>query len=453
MEKVLIANRGEIACRIIKSCKLEGFKTVAVYSDADSSALHVGLADEKVCIGSGPAKDSYLVKEKIIGAAQKVGADAIHPGYGFLAENSEFARQVEMAGITWIGPRPTTIVDMGDKERARDIASSVGLPVLPGSPRFEVGRLGGLEKAAEEVGYPLLVKASAGGGGIGMKRINSSEQLVETVESTQSLAEKVFGDGTVFLERFIPKARHIEIQVFGFGEGHSVHLYERECSIQRRYQKILEESPAPRLPDHVRMNMAWAASRLTHHTRYASAGTVEFIVDAETFDFFFLEMNTRIQVEHPVTEMNTGVDLVGLQLHLAKGELEPFEQRSVVSAGHSIECRIYAENPDMNFMPSPGILKEFVPPEESEFVRVDNGFQQGDKISFFYDPMIAKIITHASNREDARQHMLAALNDFKISGVKNNICFLRKILSHESFVDGDIHTKFVDDNINELVGA
>ena len=453
MKKVLIANRGEIACRIIKSCRLEGLETVAVFSEADSSALHVELADEAVPIGPGPAKDSYLVKDTIIAAAKQTGADAIHPGYGFLAENDQFAKQVESAGLTWIGPRPATIVDMGDKERARDIACAAGLPVLPGSPRFEVARLTGLEDAADEVGYPLLVKASAGGGGIGMKLLNSPEALRETVEATQALAGKAFGDGTVFLERFVPKARHVEIQVFGFGEGHSVHFYERECSIQRRYQKILEESPAPGLPDLVRMKMAQDAVSLAHHTRFTGAGTIEFIVDAETFEYFFLEMNTRIQVEHPVTEMNTGADLVGLQLRLAKGDLEPFNQRSIHGDGHAIECRIYAENPDMNFMPSPGMLQEFVPPKEGHGLRVDCGFRQGDKITFFYDPMIAKVISHGENREAARGKMIEALNEFKINGVKNNIEFLKKILQHTSFVNGDTHTGFVDEYRNQLVGS
>ncbi|MGE4615960.1 MAG: biotin carboxylase N-terminal domain-containing protein, partial [Gammaproteobacteria bacterium] len=305
MKKILIANRGEIACRIFRSCLELGIGTVAVYSEADKDSLHVEMADEAYLIGPANARESYLVADKILDVALSSGAEAIHPGYGFLAENARFAEAVNKAGLVWIGPKPQTIVDMGDKERAREIAKTSGLRVLTGSARFPKGDLAGLEEAAEEIGFPLLVKASSGGGGIGMRQVDDPGDLRETAEATQSMAEKAFGDGTIYLERYIPKARHIEIQVFGFGDGHAVHLYERDCSTQRRFQKVIEESPAPDFPDVIRQKMATAAVVLCHQERYLGAGTIEFIVETETFEFFFLEMNTRIQVEHPVTELNT----------------------------------------------------------------------------------------------------------------------------------------------------
>jgi acetyl/propionyl-CoA carboxylase alpha subunit len=452
VKKVLIANRGEIACRIIKSCRALDLSTVAVFSQADENSLHVQLADQSAYIGPGSAKESYLVADKIIDAAQMSGADAIHPGYGFLAENSRFARQVEEAGLIWIGPRFHTIEDMGDKERARDIARAAGVPVLPGSPRFSPADLAGIEEAAEEVGYPLLVKATAGGGGIGMKRLNDPSTLLEVVEATQALAEKAFGDGTIYLEHLVQKARHVEIQVFGYGDGHTVHLYERECSLQRRFQKVMEESPSPGLPDVVRQKMAMAAVSLAHHARYRGAGTVEFIVDAETFDFFFLEMNTRIQVEHPVSEMNTGLDLVAMQIRLARGDLEPVEQRSISHRGHAIECRVYAENPDMNFLPSPGRLEVFRLPKEDAQLRIDSGFQQGDKITYHYDPMLAKVIAHGDNRQQTIRKIREALITFRVEGLKTNIPFLVKVLDHPAYKAGDLHTRFIDEHKADLVG-
>ncbi|MCG8358457.1 MAG: ATP-grasp domain-containing protein, partial [Kiloniellales bacterium] len=320
MHKVLVANRGEIACRVIRGCRALGLSAVAVHSEADAAALHVELADEAHAIGPPKPQESYLKAETIIETARKAGADAIHPGYGFLAENASFARMVQDAGLIWVGPRPATIEDMGDKERARLLAKSAGVPILPGSPRFPENDLAGLDEAAAEVGFPLLVKASAGGGGIGMRLVEAPEDLQKVVVATQGMAARSFGDGTVFLERYVRKARHIEIQVFGLGDGHAVHLFERECSIQRRFQKIIEETPAPGLPAATRQAMAEAAVALAKQERYRGAGTVEFVVDAESNAFFFLEMNTRIQVEHPVTEMTTGLDLVALQLRLAAGE-------------------------------------------------------------------------------------------------------------------------------------
>ncbi len=320
MRTLLVANRGEIACRVIRAAKSLGLRTVAVYSDADASALHTALADTAIAIGGAKPADSYLRIPAILAAALRAGADAIHPGYGFLAENDDFASAVQAAGLLWVGPDPKSMVDMGDKERARLLAKAAGVPVLPGSARFAPGDLDGLEEAAEDVGYPLLVKASAGGGGIGMRLVEGAADLRKTVETTQGLAARSFGDGTVFLERYVRHARHVEMQVFGFGDGHAVHCFERECSIQRRFQKLVEESPSPGLSPDARAAMSRAAVALARQERYRGAGTVEFVLDDDTGAFYFLEMNTRIQVEHPVTEMLTGLDLVGMQIRLAMGE-------------------------------------------------------------------------------------------------------------------------------------
>lgn len=453
MQKVLIANRGEIASRIIKSCRKLGLDTVAIYSEADADALHVKQADEAYLAGPASAKESYLNAEKVLKIACDAGAHAVHPGYGFLSESSRFARAVEDAGLTWIGPTPRSIDDMGDKERAREIAKAAGVPILPGSPRFPSGELAGIEEAAEDVGYPLLVKASAGGGGIGMRLVEEPGRIREVAQATQSMAEKAFGDGTIFLEHYIANARHIEVQVFGFGDGKAIHLYERDCSLQRRYQKIIEESPAPGLPGAVRDKMVSVAAALCQHQDYVGAGTVEFVVDAETYDFFFLEMNTRIQVEHPITEMCTNTDLVAMQIDLARKALAPVEQQAVGHRGSSIECRIYAENPAKNFMPSPGPLNRFVLPDEAEGVRVDCGFQENDKVTFFYDPMIAKIICHAETREKAIDKMLAVLDRVKIEGVKTNVAFLMNCLNHPQFRAGRVSTGFIDAYLAELTGS
>lgn len=454
MKKVLIANRGEIACRIIRSCRELGIKTVAVHSEADAGALHVALADEAYDIGPAKAAESYLRADKILEVAKACGADGIHPGYGFLAENFEFAKAVGEAGLTWIGPKPATIEDMGDKERARALAQSAGVPVLPGSPRFGVNDLDGLEEAAEKVGYPLLVKASAGGGGIGMRLVEKPEDLVKVVEATQTMAERSFGDGTIFLERYVPKARHVEIQVFGFGDGRAVHLFERECSIQRRFQKIIEESPAPGLPAETRDAMAKAAVSLAGQERYRGAGTVEFVVDADTGEFFFLEMNTRIQVEHPVTEAITGMDLVGLQIRLAAGEdLSAITQDSIKRTGHAVECRIYAENPDKMFLPSPGTLDTLEFPPEGNGVRIDTGVREGDKITPYYDPMIAKVICHGADRAEAIDRSIEALKKTRLEGLVCNIPFLIRTLEHDAFRAGDTHTSFVDAHKADLLGA
>jgi len=452
MKKVLIANRGEIACRVIASCKRLGLRTVAVHSEADAKALHVASADEAVAIGPAPAKQSYLVADNILKAAAETGADALHPGYGFLAENAEFARRVAAAGITWIGPTPESIADMGDKERARLLARTAHVPILPGSRRIAMGALAGIDKLAAEVGYPLLVKAAAGGGGIGMRRVDDPAQLDAVVESTQALAEKSFGDGTVYLERLVEKARHIEIQVFGFGDGRAVHMFERECSIQRRFQKIVEESRAPNLPLETLDRMAKAAVALAAEQRYRGAGTVEFVVDAESGSFYFLEMNTRIQVEHPVTEMLTGLDLVALQIRLAAGEpLAELEQLAVRARGHAVEARIYAENPSKNFLPSPGPLKVFGTPPVSPELRIDTGVREGDVISFHYDPMIAKMIAHGADRHAAIDRLLEALDAMRVEGVSTNIEFLKRLMENAAFRAGDSFTGFIPAHAGDLL--
>jgi 3-methylcrotonyl-CoA carboxylase alpha subunit len=450
--KLLVANRGEIACRVMRSARVLGLKTVAVYSDADAQSLHVGLADEARRIGPPKAAGSYLNIDAILAAAHDSAAEAIHPGYGFLAENAGFAARVADAGLVFIGPTPAQIEAMGDKARARTLASEAGVPVVPGSARFEAGALAGLEEAAQQVGYPLLVKAAAGGGGIGMRQVEEPKQLLKVAEATQTIAARSFGDGAIFLERYIPRARHVEIQVFGFGDGRAVHLFERDCSIQRRFQKVIEESPAPGLPEAVRARMTASAVALAEAQRYAGAGTVEFIVDAASFDYYFLEMNTRIQVEHPVTEMITGQDLVALQLRLARGEdLAALTQEAVATHGHAIECRLYAENPDKMFLPTPGRLQTLELPESATGIRIDTGVRQGDMITAYYDPMIAKIIVHGATREAALDTLARALAAARIEGISSNIGFLRRVVGHPVFRAGDVFTGFIETHRQDLV--
>ena len=452
MNKILVANRGEIACRIIDSCRRLGISSVAVYSEADAGALHVSLADEAVAIGPAPARESYLVADRLVEAAVMSGARAIHPGYGFLSENAAFARAVEVAGLVWIGPEPGSIEVMGDKECARDVASASCVRVLPGSPRFDAGALDGIEEAAAAVGYPLLVKASAGGGGIGMRRVDDGSSLRKVAEATASMAGKAFGDPTIYLERFVERARHVEIQVFGFGDGRALHLHERDCSVQRRFQKVIEESPAPGLSAPLREDMARAAVAVCRHVRYRGAGTVEFVVDAERMDFYFLEMNCRIQVEHPVTEMTTGTDLVAWQIELARGNPAPIEQSGITASGHAIECRLYAENPAKHFMPSPGRLARFRMPEPSPDVRIDTGFREGDEVTFHYDPLLAKIIVRGDDREAAMDRMREALDSVEIDGIATNAAYLAACMEHPEFVTGGVTTDFIGRNHEALVG-
>ena len=452
MKRILVANRGEIACRILRTCRRLGFETVAVYSEADAGALHVSLADSAQTVGGAAPAQSYLSIENILRAARSAGADAVHPGYGFLSENEDFARAVEAAGMRWIGPDPKTIEDMGDKERARQLAKAAAVPVLPGSARFSPGNVSSIAAAAMEVGYPLLVKAAAGGGGIGMRRVDRAEDLAQAVESTQAMAQRAFGDGTVYLERYIAEARHVEVQVFGFGDGRAVHLHERDCSIQRRFQKIVEESPAPLLSAATREAMFDAAVALGGQERYRGAGTIEFVLDRQTQDFYFLEMNTRIQVEHPVTEMVTDLDLVELQLCLAAQQsFRIGTQDEIKSRGHAIECRLYAERPAKNFLPSPGVLELFELPPPAPEVRIDTGVRAGDRITHFYDPLIAKVIVRGSDREEAIERMQATLASIAVEGIETNIAFLKKTIGHPAFREGAVFTGFVDRFRNELL--
>jgi len=452
VKTLLIANRGEIACRIIRSARALGLATVAVHSDADAKALHVALADKAMHIGPSKPAESYLKIGAILDAARGSGADAVHPGYGFLAENEGFARAVAEAGLTWVGPTPESIEAMGDKARARALAEAAGVPVLPGSRRFAEGELEGIEAAGDWVGYPLLVKASAGGGGIGMRVVDAPTDLRKVAESTQGMAARSFGDGAVFLERYVRNARHVEVQVFGFGDGRAIHLFERECSVQRRFQKIVEESPSPGISAATRARMTTAAVALAEAVRYRGAGTMEFVVDADSEAFFFLEMNTRIQVEHPVTEAVTDLDLVALQLRLAAGEALELRQEDIRQQGHAIECRLYAENPAKMFLPQPGTLARLALPEGMAGIRVDTGVRQGDAVTPFYDPMIAKIIAHGPDRAAAIDRMLAALGRVEVEGLVANATFLARTVGHPAFREGRTTTSFVDTYKAELIG-
>jgi len=451
MHKLLIANRGEIACRILRSARALGLATVAVHSEVDQAALHVVSADQAVALRGNTARESYLDVEQLLAAARASGADALHPGYGFLAENADFARAVQAAGLTWVGPAPETIDAMGDKVRSRAIARAAGVPLLPGSERLMPDALEGLEALAETVGYPLLVKASGGGGGIGMQRVDGPESLRKTVTGTQALAQRAFGDAGVFLERYVARARHIEIQVLGFGDGRAIHLFERECSIQRRFQKIVEESPSTALTPGLRQRMADAAVALARAQRYAGVGTVEFVFDDERGEFHFLEMNTRIQVEHPVTELLTGLDLVALQLRLAAGEAIALTQADVQARGHAIEVRLCAENPAKNYLPATGCLERLDFPPASAGLRVDTGVRSGDRISHFYDPMIAKLIVHGEDRPQAIARMAQALEGTVVQGPASNLALLRQVLLHPAFVAGRTHTSFLAEHRGALL--
>jgi len=452
MKKILVANRGEIACRIIDSCKKLNLHSIAVYSDVDKNSKHVRKADESVHIGGSKAQDSYLSSNKIIEAAQKVKADAIHPGYGFLAENDKFAQQVIDAGIVWIGPKPNTIVSMGNKDIARDLALKSNLPICPGLKNKDLEK-DDLEKKCNEIGFPILVKASAGGGGIGMQIVNNYSELVKSIEKTKNLAKKAFGNSDVFLEKFIKNARHIEIQIFGFGEKKAVHFYERDCSIQRRFQKIIEESPAPKIEPDIINTMAESAVNFATNQKYEGAGTIEFIYDVDEKKFYFLEMNTRIQVEHPVTESITNSDLVEMQIKFALGiNLDLTEQNKINRTGHAIECRLYAEDPSKNFLPSPGkISKLKIPNVGLTNIRLDIGVDEGDEISFYYDPMIAKIISKGSNRTESINNMVQYLKEFEIEGINTNKSFLISVLQNKTFEEANFNTKFIENNLASFV--
>lgn len=449
--KLLIANRGEIACRIMRTCRELGIATVAVHSEADREALHVSQADESYEIGPPPAAKSYLDIDAVLGAAKSSGADAIHPGYGFLAENAAFAQRVKDAGLVWVGPAPETISAMGDKERARDIAADSGVPILPGSQRFADGDIDDLDAVVAPIELPLLVKAAAGGGGIGMRVVEDMETLAGEIEVTQKLAARTFGDPSVYLERYVANARHVEVQVFGFGNGEGVHLFDRDCTIQRRFQKVIEEAPAPDLPVAVRARLHAAALSLVRSQRYLGAGTVEFIYDCDREEITFLEMNTRIQVEHAATEMITGVDLVRWQIEAAAGDFKAAD--AAASDGHAIECRIYAERPEKNFFPSPGTLETLRFPDGSRQLRIDTGVRGGDTITPFYDPMIAKVIAKGADRAAAIAVMKSALLQTEISGVGTNVAFLIEVLDDPDFQDMKVTTRYVDQRQARLKAA
>ena len=453
MKKILVANRGEIACRIIDSCKKLNLHSIAVFSDVDKNSKHVRKANESVHIGASKAQDSYLSSNKIIEAAKKAKADAIHPGYGFLAENDKFAQQVIDAGIVWIGPKPNTIMSMGNKDIARDLALKSNLPICPGLKNKDLEKKDDLEKKCNEIGFPILVKASAGGGGIGMQIVNNYNELVKSVEKTKNLAKKAFGNGDIFLEKFIKNARHIEIQIFGFGEKKAVHFYERDCSLQRRFQKIIEESPAPKIEPAIINKMAESAVSFATNQKYEGAGTIEFIYDVDEKRFYFLEMNTRIQVEHPVTEAITNSDLVEMQIKFALGmNLNLTEQKNINRSGHAIECRLYAEDPSKNFLPSPGkISKLKIPNTGLANIRLDIGVDEGDDISFYYDPMIAKIISKGSTRTESINNMIQYLKEIKIEGINTNKSFLISVLQNKVFEDANFNTKFIENNLASFI--
>ena len=448
MKKILIANRGEIACRIIESCKKLNIHSIAVYSDIDKKSKHVRLADEAIHIGNSKAQESYLSSRKIINAALKVKADAIHPGYGFLSENAEFAQNIIDAGLIWIGPKPNSITSMGNKDIARELAIKSNLPICPGLKNDDLNS-NDLEKKCTNIGYPILIKASAGGGGIGMQIVNNFNELKSAVDKTKNLAKKAFGNSDIFLEKFIRNSRHIEIQVFGYGEKSAVHFYERDCSIQRRFQKIIEESPAPKVDQSIIKKMAEMSVKFASDQKYEGAGTIEFIYDIDQKKFYFLEMNTRIQVEHPVTEEITGVDLVELQIKYALNlDSTRVLQNDIIKKGNSLECRLYAEDPKKNFLPSPGKISKLRLPEVTKDIRIDIGVGEGDEISFYYDPMIAKIIAKGENRYETIKKMKSFLESFEIDGIKTNKTFLIEVLKNKSFEEAKFNTKFIENNLS-----
>jgi 3-methylcrotonyl-CoA carboxylase alpha subunit len=441
-KKILIANRGEIACRVVRTARRMGIATVAVYSEADANARHVRLADEAVPIGPAAARESYLVIDRIIEAARSSGALAIHPGYGFLSENEAFAEACERAGLVFIGPSVAAIRAMGSKSAAKALMEKAGVPLTPGYHGDDQDPAH-LKVEADRIGYPVLIKASAGGGGKGMRRVDRADDFDAALVSCKREAKSSFGDDQVLVEKYVLKPRHIEIQVFGDTHGNVVHLFERDCSVQRRHQKVLEEAPAPGMTESRRAAMGEAAVEAAKAVGYVGAGTVEFIANQDG-SFYFMEMNTRLQVEHPVTEMITGLDLVEWQLRVADGQPLPLRQDQLTIAGHALEARIYAEDPDKGFLPSTGRLLHLASPQESEHVRVDTGVDEGDSITPFYDPMIAKLIVWGHDRRAALATMHRALAQYRIVGVANNVAFLDRLVGTRSFADADLDTGLIE---------
>ena len=449
-QKVLVANRGEIAVRIIRSAQSLGYRTVAVFSEADSNAPHVAIADEAIFIGGAPVGESYLVADKIIAAAKKTGADAIHPGYGFLSENSAFAKNCVDAGITFIGPRPDAIDLMGSKRQSKIAMIAAGVPCIPGYEGADQDEEV-LKKAAIEIGMPVMLKASAGGGGRGMRLVTDAKDLDELIKSARSEALNAFGSGELIIEKAVLQPRHIEIQVFADSYGNTVYLGERDCSVQRRHQKVVEEAPSPFVSPAMRQAMGEAAVNAAKACNYVGAGTVEFLADSEG-NFYFLEMNTRLQVEHPVTELITGLDLVAMQLRVAAGDKLSIGQEDVTLTGHAMEVRLYAEDPGANFIPQTGLINLWQP-ASGDGIRIDSGIKAGIKegqtVSSFYDPMLAKIIAYGENREEARRRLVRAVEDSHLLGIKDNRAFLAAILGNKTFIDGEATTAFIGEDFND----
>jgi acetyl-CoA carboxylase, biotin carboxylase subunit len=438
---VLVANRGEIARRIFRACRQLGLGTVAVFSEADRGAPHVGDADEAVAIGGAPARESYLHAERILAAARQSGADAIHPGYGFLSESWRFADAVGQAGIVFVGPRPEAIKKMGDKIEARRLMAAAGVPVLPGS--FEpVREVGEAEATARDVGFPLMLKAAAGGGGIGMARVDKPGDLAGAFATASRRAQAAFGTGDLYVERYLERPRHVEVQVFGDESGTVLHLHERECSIQRRHQKLVEESPAPNLSASSKSGLTAAAVAGARAIAYTNAGTMEFLVE-EGGGFYFLEMNARLQVEHPVTEEVTGLDLVVAQLRVAGGEALPWRQDEIAQRRAAIECRVYAEDPSKGFLPAPGTVQKLELPA-GDGIRIESGIEAGSTVSVHYDPLLLKLIAHGATRQDALERMTEALNRCAVEGVRTTIPFLRRVVASDAFRTGRVHTQLLE---------
>ncbi|WP_295652544.1 acetyl-CoA carboxylase biotin carboxylase subunit [uncultured Mucilaginibacter sp.] len=440
MKKLLVANRGEIALRVMRSAREMGIKTVAVYSDADVHALHVRYADEAVNIGPTPSNQSYLVGDKIIEACRKTGAEAIHPGYGFLSENAAFARQVREAGLILVGPSPDAMEIMGNKLSAKAAALQYNIPMVPGTEEA-ITDVAEAKKRASEVGFPILIKAAAGGGGKGMRIVESADAFEEQMALAVSEATSAFGDGSVFIERYVSSPRHIEIQVLGDTHGNIVHLFERDCSVQRRHQKVVEEAPSSILTPELRAQMGKCAVDVARSVNYTGAGTVEFIMD-DNLNFYFLEMNTRLQVEHPVSELITGIDLVKEQINIARGEALSFKQEDLTIKGHAMELRVYAEDPTNDFLPDIGTLQTYKTPK-GPGVRVDDGFEQGMEIPIYYDPMIAKLITYGKDRTEAIERMVRAIDEYQITGITTTLGFGKFVMQHEAFTSGNFDTHFV----------
>ena len=452
IRRLLIANRGEIALRVIRACRELGIESIAIYSDPDARARHVRAADAAVRVGPGPATESYLNIGAVVDGARRSGADAVHPGYGFLSENPAFADACVRAGLTFVGPPADAIERMGSKIAARRLMEGAGVPVVPGRTPADQSD-GGIAAAAEAIGFPVLIKASEGGGGKGMREAANRAALAEAIPAARREAQSAFGDGTLYVERYIAQPRHIEIQVFADAEGNTVHLFERECSLQRRHQKIVEESPSGAITPEIRARMGNAAVAAARAVGYRNAGTIEFLFDANAPggpSFYFLEMNTRLQVEHPVTEAVTGVDLVHAQLAVAAGAPLPWRQDALRQRGHAIECRLYAEDPANGFLPQAGPLLLYREPD-APGIRIDSGVEEGTDVPVQYDPMLAKLIAYAETRDAARQRTLAALRNFPILGVRTNVPFLVALLGHPAFQAGDFHTTFVEQHLDELL--